>query len=231
MSMEGTIPKGAEEDVIDITENDAVPIPTWWKDGPFPVFGDLKVEANCQFASIDVVKAAVKYLAVKHRFPYCTKQTNASRYEVGCSLLRDNDVQCTFHIKARVQGKLGGKAIIIKSDLVHSCGCLYTNSRQIKGLGTKFVCDQAEGFLADCPKATAKHIVSHIKRTIGADVNYRTAHRGKKLITEEMAHSEVMLFQYIDPYFQKIVRKMPGSVAVMERDPQDDTLLRRFVML
>jgi hypothetical protein len=94
----------------------------------------------------------------------------------------------------------------------------------------KFVGALAEGLLSDCPKATAKHVTGHLKRTLGANITYRTAQRGKRLRIEDMTASETVSFQYIQPYFQKIEKKMPGSVAVMERD-KDNKLLCTFVML
>ena len=218
-------------EVIDVSggddENDP---PSWWNDGPVPVLDDLKPTKKRVFASLQSVKVAIQYLAVKYNLPFCVKYSNSSRYEVGCKGGKEENINCTFHVKARPQESLGGQAIIIKSDLVHSCGITFTNKRQVRGLGARFVSEQADGFLNDCPKASAKHVMGHLKRTIGAEVTYRTAQRGKRLRIDETFTNELLLFQYIDPFFKKIEDKMPGSVAVMERD-EDNRLLRTFVML
>ena len=47
---------------------------------------------------------------------------------------------------------------------------------------------------------------------------------------DETNNNESLLFQFVDPYFRKIEQKMPGSIAVMQRD-EDNRLLRTFVML
>ena len=220
-----------EDDVIEDVAGDA-PLggPKWWGEGPAPTLLDLKPKER-EFSSILVLKDTIKFLAVQHAFPFTVKQTNAQRYEVGCDEGKENNTKCAFHIKARCQQKLEGKFSIIKSDIVHSCGCMFTSKRyKNRSLGARFVLQQAEGLLADCPKATPRDIISHVKRTTGVTMHYRTAHRGKRLCIDESNCNEVMSFQYIQPYFEKIEAKMPGSVAVMERD-EDDKLLRTFVML
>lgn len=221
----------ANEEIIDVTgDEDENAAPSWWKEGRVPVLGDLKPEGKRVFASMESVKMAIRYLSVRHNFPFNVRYSNSSRYEVGCNLGKEDNINCTFHIKCRPQESLGGQAVVIKSNLVHSCGCIFSKKRCVRGLGAKFVSDQAEEFLADCPKASAKHVIGHLKRTIGAQVTYRTAQRGKRMRIDETNNNESLLFQFVDPYFRKIEQKMPGSIAVMQRD-EDNRLLRTFVML
>ena len=228
-------------DVVDMTGDDEEnpedtedTVLRWWRVGPPPVIDDLKPETERLFESLAVVKDAIKYLSVKHSFPYGVVQSNSSRYEVSCKGARGNNkenVICTFHIKCRPQERLGGKVMVIKSNLVHSCGCMFTARRHNKrGLGAQFASSQSEHLIVDCPKATPRNLQDFVKRTTGTDLHYRTAHRAKKLCSDRLMHNEVMGFQYIGPYFRKVEAKMPGSVAVMERD-EDNRLLRTFVML
>jgi hypothetical protein len=225
------------EEVIDITGAEgedpieAVPsTPKWWGGGPIPTLEDLNPKQRI-FPSLQLVKDTIKYVTVLHKLPCMVKQSCVGRFEVGCfGKAIDKTTACLFHIKARAQEKLNGSYIIIKSDLTHTCDCMFTVNRKVRGLGARFVSRQAEGFLADCPKATPLNVSGHIQRTLGAGVSYRTAHRGKRLCIEEMVYSETTSFQFIEPFFAKIKAIMPGSVAVMERD-DNNSLLRTFVML
>jgi hypothetical protein len=190
--------------------------------GGCPTLDDLKPETKRKFLNMEVVRNAVKYLAIKHSFPYHVSQSCANRYMVVCKNqgTKDGCPPCTFHIKGRMQDKLGGMVTIIKSNLTHSCGSTFTGMRKNRGFRASVVSKQGEGFIVDCPpKATPDDIRGHLKRTLGVEIGYRTAHQGRQLRVNEVMNNQVKYsFQYIEPLFQKIKTKMPGSVAEMEKD-------------
>jgi hypothetical protein len=142
--------------VIDVVleENDpgATAGPKWWERGPVPCLTDLRPKSGRLFPSLQAMKDAIKFVCVKHTIPYVVTQWNIHnyRYEVRCNKGKDENNKCSFHTKSRAQHSCGGKVAIIKSDLHHSCGILFTRKRLMKCLGTKFVCRQAECFLVDC---------------------------------------------------------------------------------
>jgi MULE transposase domain len=204
--------------------------PVWWGRGSAPTLADLAPESKKLYRTLQDVKDAIKFLSIKHSFPYSVKQSCSTRFEVGCDGGNEDNIQCTFHVKARPQERFNGMATIIKSNLIHSCGCLFNNKKKVRGLGAAMVSHQAGPFVGDCSKATPRDIANHVKRTVGTTILYRTAHRAKQLCLDQIAANEEKSFQYIAPYFDKIESTMPGSLAIMERD-SEDRLLRTFVML
>ena len=145
---------------VDLTTepSDEASGPICWGFGPVPTLQDLDPQEQRLFQSLQQVKDAVKYLGVKHSFPYTVKQSCSQRYEVGCDEGKEDNIRCSFHIKARLQQRFGGKYTIIKSNLEHSCGCMFSSKRHARGLGAKFVSAQAGPFITDCGKATPREV-------------------------------------------------------------------------
>jgi hypothetical protein len=136
--------------------------------------------------------------------------------------------KCTFVFSARLQKRRNDQAVIIKRDLNHSCGCMFRPGLK-QSVGTSFITAQSRGLLEDVPNAAPAHIQVHVRRCQHAHhANYMTAHRAKKRVEEAQMSDEVRSFQLIQPYFSKLMIKMPGTVALLTRD-EECRLLRTFV--
>ena len=191
---------------------------------------DLEPRARA-WNTMQEVKDAIIYVCYSKHLPYYVAQSSKIRFEIQCPKTRCGlQEKCTFIVGARVQPQLEHRFQVIRTDLNHSCGCMLTNNRGVRGLSVAFLSRHAEGVMKSFPKATPKNLRDHTKATLGTTVSYRTAQRAKKLIEDNQNAGEVEAFQLIQPYFEKLEEYLPGTLAVMHRD-KENRLLRTFVML
>ena len=137
---------------------------------------------------------------------------------------------CSFVISARVHKSKNDQAVIIKRNFNHSCGCMLWAEVSANPVASEWIGTQAGDLLQDVPTARPVHLQNHLRRRLGTAAKYKTVHKAKRKQQRSLLASEIQSFQLVAPFFNKLKERMPGSIAVLERDC-DNCLKRTFVML
>ena len=188
------------------------------------------------FESMVVAKKTIKDYCMQEQLPYYVVQSGPNRLHLACRFTKrdkntgeESPIECAFTIKAFVQKKLGHQVRINQSNVTHTCGCMLWSTNNAP-ISSTWIGEHSSGLMQDVPRVVARNIQNHVKRKLGAHVNIKTVHKAKSNHKRLTREQDALAFQLIQPYFDKIKRTNPGSIAVLQRDSMR-RLLRTFVML
>ena len=138
--------------------------------------------------------------------------------------------KCSFFISARLQGSFDDDVVVVAREFNHSCGCMLRAASSNNRVSSAWVGTESRDILYDVPTAKVRNLQRSMKRRLGTNAKYSVVHKAQSMEKKKRIADEVLSFQYVEPYFRKLVEVMPDSIAVLERDSRNH-LVRTFVML
>jgi len=171
------------------------------------------LHVGASFDTLQELKDACKLHSIENAFEFKVMYANKSRYTICCKA-----EGCHWRLHASTVAKTS--LYRIKTyQTEHSCfGLNHPGHSQVS---RTFIAKQIAERVKDQPSYRPKDIVKDVQRDLGVKISYTKAFRAKARASELNNGTHDAAYQTLPKYCQDIITSNPGSIAILEKTPEN----------